>query len=343
MGRLMCPPRRDVTYSRCVRDRRTTRGRAGIIAATVVALVLPLSAAPLAHAVTSDSPSVPPSPTSTHSTAPPKDATWVTVRVSPASGSVLGVATTITAVFTSAVQRKATAERHMKVYANSTLVDGAWYWKSDYRAVFRPKIMWPGHVKVSVRLSLSNVTLAESSTRVWVGTATSNRTHSFSIGRRLIAKVIDSQHRMYVYIDGTRVRTIPVSLGKPGFITRSGVKAVMEKYLQRTMTSQALGITDPADQYEVTAPYAVRITTSGEFVHGAPWANYRIGRFNGSHGCTNVFLSDSRWFYDTVLPGDPVITSGTGRAMEPWNGTGGPWNIPWSTWLLHSAAKGQTP
>jgi lipoprotein-anchoring transpeptidase ErfK/SrfK len=132
-----------------------------------------------------------------------------------------------------------------------------------------------------------------------------------------------------------------VSLGKEGFLTRSGIKAVMEKYLEREMTSEALGITDPNDQYRVVSPYATRITNSGEFVHGAPWAAGRIGRWNGSHGCTNLMVADSKWFYEKTRVGDPVVTVNTGRSMEYWNGLGAPWNMPWSLWLQKSAAKGQ--
>jgi hypothetical protein len=95
------------------------------------------------------------------------------------------------------------------------------------------------------------------------------------------------------------------------------------------------------------APWAVRITWSGEFVHGAPWAAFRIGKFNGSHGCTNLLSDplheDAKWFYDNSFLGDPVVTTGTKRAMEVNNSIGGPFNIAWSVWLAHSALKGHWP
>ena len=55
-----------------------------------------------------------------------------------------------------------------------------------------------------------------------------------------------------------------------------GYKAVMDKYLTRNMTSQELGLTN--EHYDLWAPYSTRITPTGEFVHGAPWAAGRIGR-----------------------------------------------------------------
>ena len=155
--------------------------------------------------------------------------------------------------------------------------------------------------------------------------------------KKLALSGITLQAGDVVRIDGKLARVVPVSLGKAGFTTRSGIKVVAEKYLTRRMTSQGIGVTNPNDQFDVVAPFAVRITTSGEFIHGAPWAMYRIGKWNGSHGCTNLTLWDAHWFYNTSMPGDVVLTVGTGRPMEYWNGEGGPWNIPWSQWLAMSA------
>ena len=80
----------------------------------------------------------------------------------------------------------------------------------------------------------------------------------------------------------------------------------------------------------------MRITASGEFLHGAPWNHY-IGVANMSHGCTNLTLSSAHWLFDHVREGDPVVTTGTGRTMESWNGLGGVWNVPWTQWVKGSA------
>ena len=45
--------------------------------------------------------------------------------------------------------------------------------------------------------------------------------------------------------------------------------------------------------------------------------------------------------YDQVIVGDPVVTTGTPRSREYWNGIGAPYNIPWTVWLSHSALKGK--
>lgn len=317
----------------------------GAVTAAVAALVLSLLAAAPARAEVSTTPgagSGSASPAPTPPPPPPKPKVAVGVSLSPSAGSTVGVAMPVTAVFGTSVTNRARAEKAMRVYVGGVLAKGAWYWKDSRTAVFRTKGFWPARKKLVVRLNLAGVELRSDSEYSYVGGSTTTRTHSFTIARRLVGYVSNTTLRMRVFIDGDLARTMPVSMGKEGFITRSGVKAVMEKYLERQMTSEALGITDPNDQYEVISPYAVRLTTSGEFAHGAPWANSRIGRFNGSHGCTNLLVSDAKWFYYKVLPGDPVVTNGTGRPMEPWNGTGGPWNITWTDWLSRSMAGVQS-
>jgi lipoprotein-anchoring transpeptidase ErfK/SrfK len=192
-----------------------------------------------------------------------------------------------------------------------------------------------------VRLALRGVVLSTSAKADFVGGRTSTRPYTLRIGHALVATVNGKTDRMVVKIDGKVVKTYGVSLGKKGFETRSGIKAVMEKYPVRHMSSILAGITDPNDQYDVQAPWATRITPSGEYVHGAPWAAGRIGRWNGSHGCTNLLTSPAKWFYDTTIPGDAVVTTGTPRSMEFWNGTGAPYNMPWAQWLSRSALKGK--
>jgi lipoprotein-anchoring transpeptidase ErfK/SrfK len=320
------------------------RGRASrvVVAASAAGLVLGLLAVSPASAETGSTGGTGTGGTTTVPLTPPllvKPKTVVSLSASPSQNALMGIAQPIFVRFSTPVAFKARAEKHMKVYVSGVLSSGAWHWKDSKTAVFRPPSFWKARSVVAIKISLTGVVLAESSTRQYVGGTT--RVHSFRTSRSFVAKVDDATHRMKVYLDGKVIKTIPVSLGKPGFETRSGVKVVQEKYATRRMTSEGAGITAPNDQYDVTATWAVRITPTGEFVHGAPWAAARIGKYDGSHGCTNVLDADGKWYYDRVLPGDPVITVGTGRAMEYWNGPGGPWNIPWSLWLARSATGAQ--
>ena len=47
--------------------------------------------------------------------------------------------------------------------------------------------------------------------------------------------------------------------------------------------------TELEEEYELDAPWNTRLTPTGEFIHTATWAYGRLGRYNGSHGCTNMF------------------------------------------------------
>lgn len=78
---------------------------------------------------------------------------------------------------------------------------------------------------------------------------------------------------------------------------------------------------------------AIRLTDSGESTDAAPWATGRLGRSKGSHGCINVSDADAGMVVPAPPVRRPLITRVTTRAMEPDNGAGGVWNIPWDTWL----------
>ncbi len=317
--------------------RRSLRTAATV---AVAGLLSVLVAAPSGATATAPGPVVAPGPRP--APAPPAlPKRYFAVTVTPANGSVVGVAYPITAKFSMPIPvgRRATAEHNLHVYINGVFSKGAWYWRDAKTAVFRTAGFWPGRSRIQVRMTLSGVELGRSAQYSFVGAAVTTRTHTIRTARVLVAKVSATTHRMLVYVDGKLVRNFGVSLGKAGFETRSGYKAVMDKYLTRNMTSQELGLTN--EHYDLWAPYSTRITPTGEFVHGAPWAAGRIGRWNGSHGCTNLLTNDAKWFYYATIPGDLVITTGTGRSMEYWNGTGAPYNMPWKLWLAHSALKGK--
>ena len=315
---------------------RPRTGRIASVAAVVLALGVGVVPAALASTGGPSSPSGP-----VVRPAPPKPTKPVAVTLTPGAGSVVGIGYPITAKFDTNVLDRAAAERHMPVLVNGRAAKGAWYWKDSRTALYRLPSFWPGHARISVRLSLSGVVLNHRGGFNFVGARSASRTYSFSTARAFVANINAKTDRMKVLIDGKLVRNIAVSLGKAGWETRSGIKTTMDKYVARRMTSQQLGITDPSQAYDLIAPYATRLTYSGEFVHGAPWATGRLGKWNGSHGCTNLSVADAKWFYSTTVVGDPVVTTGTTKSMEYWNSIGGVYNMPWKTWLAHSALKGR--
>jgi lipoprotein-anchoring transpeptidase ErfK/SrfK len=248
--------------------------------------------------------------------------------ISP-NGRTVGVGRPVVVTFNHSVRRKADVEAALHVTTTRALGLASWSWTSDRTLQFRPRTFWPAHMGVTVTADLRKV---HAGPGLW---GMSDTDAAFRIGRAFVMRVSNAKHRMTVARDGDRIRTFGVSLGKPGFPTRSGTKVIMEKYVSHRMNSVTVGITG-AEAYDLDVPYAMRITASGEFLHGAPWNPY-VGIRNHSHGCTNLTLSSAKWVFNRVLEGDPVITTGTGRSTEPWNGLGGVWNVSWTDWVAGSA------
>jgi lipoprotein-anchoring transpeptidase ErfK/SrfK len=255
----------------------------------------------------------------------------------------LGVGTLPQLVFTRDIPDKAVVERHLAVRAltadgRSRVVKGAWGWLDDRVVVFRPLRYWPGHATITVTSTLDRAVLGKQSGKFVVGSTDLGATYTFHTARKFIAKVDGATAHMKVYVDGIKVKTFGVSLGKSEWETRSGVKVISTlKEPTHTYKSTSLGL-GPEEEYELVAPWNTRLTPTGEFIHTATWAYGRIGRYNGSHGCTNMFESDAKWIYDKTLPGDVIYYVNTGgEPVQPWNGPGGLWNIPWEDWVKKSA------
>lgn len=264
----------------------------------------------------------------------------------------LGVGTLPFLRFTRAIPDKAAVERHLMVVARDDatgrehFVAGAWGWIGDRTVVFRPRTYWPGRSTITITSDLDRTVLGvQPDGTAVVGSPSLARTWVFRTARKLVARVDGERKRMTVSVDGKIRKRFGVSLGTTDWETRNGVKVIGDgKLADKTYTSEALGITDPEEQYSLDAKWNTRLTPTGEFIHTATWAYGRIGRWNGSHGCTNMFEQDAKWIYDNTVPGDPVVYVRTGGSMmEPWNGPGGLWNIPWESWLMRSALATARP
>jgi lipoprotein-anchoring transpeptidase ErfK/SrfK len=259
--------------------------------------------------------------------------------------ALLGVGTLPRIRFSRAIGNKGAVERHLTVTATDAKstdipVTGAWGWLDDRTVMFRPKDYWPGNATITIASTIDGAVLGKSGSTTLVGGSSLAKKWTFRTTRKFIARVDGSTYRMTVHIDGKKVKVFPVSLGSNGWNTTNGVKVISTSKLARhTYTSAALGLTNPADYYVLpNIPWNTRITPSGEFIHSAPWAYGRIGRWNGSHGCTNMFADDAKWIYDKTVPGDVVVYQNTGgRTVATSNGPGGLWNVPWDKWLERSA------
>jgi lipoprotein-anchoring transpeptidase ErfK/SrfK len=263
----------------------------------------------------------------------------------------LGVGTLPQLTFDRNIPNKKVVETHLTVKA--TLKDGrvrnvkgAWGWINDHTVVYRPMKWWPGSATVNITSTLDRAVLGKSGKTSLVGSDSLKKTYSFKTARKLLIVVDGGSDRMKVFIEGKKVKDFGVSLGKQDWETSQGVKVIStRKEPLHTYTSVSLNIDPTKEQpYELKdIPWNTRLTPTGEFIHSAPWAYGRIGRYNGSHGCTNMFESDAKWIYDNTVPGDVVTYQNTGgQTVQSWNGPGGLWNIPWADWVKKSASGSLT-
>ena len=260
----------------------------------------------------------------------------LTTDVVPWGDQVVGIGHPLTVTLSAPVEDaegRAAVESALTVSADREIGEASWSWISDTVLQFRPRDFWPAHTRVTLDVNLDGVKAGDG---LW---GVRDRQVTFRTGRALTVTIDAETHSAKVVRDGEVVRTMDVSLGKPGqtTATRSGTKVVMTRHESYRMRSSTLGDSYDGDSYDLVVPYAMRLTWSGEFLHGADY-NQNIGRANTSHGCTNLRSEDARWLYENVLVGDPVVTTGTDRWMEEGNGLGGPWNVDWETWTSRSAA-----
>jgi lipoprotein-anchoring transpeptidase ErfK/SrfK len=161
----------------------------------------------------------------------------------------------------------------------------------------------------------------------------------FTVGDAHVYKVNMDTHQMRVFSNGSLLRTIPITTGEePKFTTRSGVKVILEKFREKRMNSETIGIDrNSPDGYDIDdVEYAMRVTYSGEFVHAAPWSVGSQGSANVSHGCTGMSTANAAWLYNMTSRGDVVEYTGTDKPMTLTNGYGD-WNLDFADWASGSA------
>jgi lipoprotein-anchoring transpeptidase ErfK/SrfK len=256
--------------------------------------------------------------------------------VTPSPEEVVGIGMPIVVSFDRPVRNQDQVERALEVRSTKP-AQGAWRWVSDQQVIFRTRKYWQPHQQVTFTAHLAGVRAA----RDVYGTQDS--TVRFRIGGANLSRVDAKTHRMVVTRNGKRVRDVGISVGRGGswmFTTTNGVHAVMGKANPVVMTSAWMGVTDPADPryYKLTVFDAVQISSSGEYVHSAPWSVWAQGSANVSHGCVNASPEFAEWFYGISQRGDIVIVTGTDRELE-WNNGYGYWQLPWKQWLRGSALK----
>ncbi|MFF6880236.1 Ig-like domain-containing protein [Streptomyces sp. NPDC012474] len=257
----------------------------------------------------------------------------------PDNGTTVGVGMPVSFTFDKAITDRKAVQSHITVSSSSgQKVVGHWF--NGQRLDFRPEEYWKAGSKVTMKIDLDGV---EGANGVY---GVQKKTVTFTVGRSQVSTVDADTQTMTVVRDGKTVKTIPISAGSPEHTTYNGQMVISEKFVQTRMNSRTVGLGGEYDIPDV--PHAMRLTTSGTFIHGNYWynkGNPPFGRQGTSHGC--VGLADvqgaggstpAKWFYDNSLIGDVVIVKNSpDKTVAPDNGLNG-WNMAWSQWVSGSAS-----
>ncbi|HEY9373983.1 L,D-transpeptidase [Streptomyces sp.] len=261
----------------------------------------------------------------------------------PEDGSTVGVGMPVSIRFNKPITDKKAVQGGIKV-SSSAGQEVVGHWFDGQRLDFRPDQYWTEGSTVTLKLDLDGVEGAKGVFGV------QQKTVTFKIGRNQVSTVDVTTKTMTVTQDGKVVRTIPISAGSPDNPTYNGQMVISEKFKETRMNGATVGFTDDdgKGEYDIKdVPHAMRLSTSGTFIHGNYWGPDSIfGSSNTSHGC--VGLNDVKgagdpnqaaaWFYDNSIVGDVVIVKNSkDKTIDPSNGLNG-WNMSWSAWKAGSQA-----
>jgi lipoprotein-anchoring transpeptidase ErfK/SrfK len=219
---------------------------------------------------------------------PDPDPDLTVSSIQPATGDVVGVAAPVEVTFDQPVSDRAAAEQSITITSSKTPA-GQFTWLSSEAVQWVPDGFWPAHAPISV-------------------TAGDGFKTNFETGSSVVGIADIDAHTFTVKIDDVVVREMPASMGKAKFPTPKGTFTAMSKEKTVIMDSRTIGIplSDP-EGYKLTVSDAIRITSGGVYVHGAPWSVGSQGYSNVSHGCINLSPDNAAWYFDTVRVGDPII------------------------------------
>ncbi|MEV5429304.1 Ig-like domain-containing protein [Streptomyces sp. NPDC052701] len=263
--------------------------------------------------------------------------------VAPENRATVGTGMIVSLEFNREIRYRAAVERAVSVTAEPA-VEIRPHWFGRSRLDFRPEHYWKPGTKVTVSLRLRDV---EGAPGVY---GLQHKTFTFTVGRSQVSLVDAAKHTMQVRRDGTLLATVPITAGAAKSPTYNGKMVVTEMLELTRMNGATVGFkkADGRGEYDIPdVPHAMRLTTSGTFLHGNYWAHESVfGRTNVSHGC--VGLRDVKgggpdtpagWFFDRSLVGDVVeVVHSKDKTVAPDNGLGG-WNMSWEAWKTGSAVK----
>jgi lipoprotein-anchoring transpeptidase ErfK/SrfK len=255
-----------------------------------------------------------------------------TIRVSSFLGdnARAGVAMPLMFTFSHAIPENRRADVQKRLFVSSEPVqDGIWHWFSGTSVAYRPKEYWQAGSKINVRMAVGGLDMGDG----YYGKSDITL-EDLTIGSAVILVADNRTKQLTVTRDGTVLRKIPISLGKPSTPSSSGTTVIIEKFVHTIFDTFAeLG---PKLGYRTPIDYAQRLTWGGEYIHAAPWSIDAQGHRNVSHGCVNMSDANAKWLFELTSVGDPVVTQGTERKLQDGNGWTH-WNMTWDEYVAGSA------
>ncbi|GES34222.1 L,D-transpeptidase [Streptomyces angustmyceticus] len=256
----------------------------------------------------------------------------------PDDGKTVGVGMPVSFNFDKAITNKKDVQSHIKV-SSSSGQEVVGHWFGAQRLDFRPEDYWKAGSKITMKIDLDGVKGGQGITGV------QSKTVTFTIGRSQVSTVDMNTQTMTVKRDGKTYKSIPISGGSPEHPTYNGRMVISEKLEKTRMDGSTVGF-DKRNSYDIKdVPHAMRLSSSGTFIHGNYWGSSSVfGNSGTSHGC--VGLHDNKggggdtpgkWFFDESLVGDVVVVKNSDeRTVKPDNGLNG-WNLSWADWKAGSA------
>ncbi|MGW7365261.1 L,D-transpeptidase [Streptomyces sp. NPDC054841] len=259
----------------------------------------------------------------------------------PENRATVGTGMIVSFTFNRRIEDRAAVQRGIRITADPPVeVVGNWF--DGQRLDFRPRQYWKPGTKVTVDLRLRDVQGAPGAFGI------QRKTIRFTVGRSQMSLVDAEKRTMEVRRDGKVLATLPITAGGKKTTTYNGKMVISEMFDVTRMNGATVGFKTKKgkSEYDIKdVPHAMRLTTSGTFLHGNYWVDPAVfGSKNVSHGC--IGLRDEKggsqdspagWFFDRTLIGDVVeVVNSRDRKVAPWNGLSG-WNMSWDEWKAGSA------
>ncbi|OLB77428.1 MAG: hypothetical protein AUI14_15900 [Actinobacteria bacterium 13_2_20CM_2_71_6] len=244
-----------------------------------------------------------------------------------------GIGAPIVLTFTKSIPEAARAAVQRRLFVQSTPAqEGVWNWFSDKEVHYRPHEYWQVGTKIAIHALFRGVPLGNG----LYGDDDLDIDASI-VPSALRIDIDDATKTLTVTQDGKVIKTVPASLGKATTPSSSGNMVIMTRAEQEIFDSSTNGIpVNGPGGYRETVYYPLRLTWDGQYIHAAPWSVGQQGRFDVSHGCTNIAPDAAKWLYGIVHIGDPVTVKNTGSQLQ-WGNGWSDWDHDWNEYVKGSA------